>query len=236
MNTKGIDDEAREIYGLPDTRGVIVQEVTADGPADKAGLRDEDIIRKVNGEVVKDNFDLIGKISAHQPGDTVELEVFRRGKTLNLEATLGDRQEGLQAQAGSRRPQGRRAEPQTIESSGLGMTVETLSRSMRDQFDLEIPERGVIVTDVKYNSEAADEGIQPNMIVLSINDEPTRTIDEWEDVMDGLEPGSAVKLYVYNVATQAYTYFFLRVPRAATDRKEIGTFPFLRLAAHTPFR
>jgi len=209
MNPQGIDDNAREFYGLPDTRGVIVQEVQDDGPAELAGLRVEDIIRKVDGQPVKDNLDLIAKIAAHRPGDTVRVEVFRRGQTLQLDAKLTDRQEQLAARlpgpGPSRRPGGERTE-----SSGLGITVENISRNMRDRLQLEEDQLGVLVSDVDFDTEAAKEGITPNMIVVSINDQSTRNVDEWDAALAELAPGGVAKLYV--LAGNRGSYFFLRVP------------------------
>ena len=88
MNTQGVDDAAREYYGLPDAFGVLIERVTEDGPADEAGLQRNDIIRKVDGTVVRDNLDLISKIASRQPGDTVKLEVLRDGKPKTIKVVL----------------------------------------------------------------------------------------------------------------------------------------------------
>ncbi len=210
MNQQGIDEEAAEFYGLPDTRGVIIQDIQRGGPADQAGLKREDIIRKVNGEPVKDNLDLIGKISAHQPGDAVDLEVFRNGKTLDLTATLIDRREELLARSSGPAPQRVEPEEEFEEATGLGITVEPLGDEMRERLGVESRQRGVVVTDVEYNSEASNKGVRRSMIITSINDSPVRSISEWERVIGELEPGSPAKLNV--LVGSSGTYIYLRVP------------------------
>ena len=124
MDPNGIDEVAREYYGLPDGNGVIIEIITEGGPAERAGLRRFDVIRKVDGSVVRDNRDLIGKISSHRPGDTVRLEVLRDGKKRMFELELGDRRKGCarptralaapSPRSGSRRPRRASASPSRI--------------------------------------------------------------------------------------------------------------------------
>ncbi|MDB4324809.1 Do family serine endopeptidase [bacterium] len=214
MNQARLDKEAAEFYGLGDTWGVIVQDVALKGPADRAGIRREDIIRKVNGERVKDNLDLIGKISAHQPGDEIDIELFRDGKRVDVTATLQDRREGLQARndAGGRRPSrgAPEEEEEPVESEGLGITVGALEDSMRERLRLEDDERGVLVTDVNYESEASEKGIARNMVISSINNESIRDVGDFDRVMATLKPGQPVKLYV--LIGNTASYFYLRAP------------------------
>jgi len=212
MNAGGIDEEAREFYGLPDTHGVIIQGVEPDGPADTAGLRKGDIVRSVDDETVRDNMDLITKISSHQPDDRVKLEVFRGGETIKMTATLGDRMEGLKAQAGGRRGRtpGRTEEPVPVKSTGLGITVENFSNSDRDNLYLEEDVEGVLITGVDYETEASDKGIRPGMVVVSVNDVPVRDVGDWDASLEGLRPGSPVKLDL--MFGPRGRWIFLRVP------------------------
>ena len=211
MNQGPIDEETAEYYKLPDTNGVLISRVEPDGPADEAGVREGDIVRRVDGEIVRDNADLIGKISAHMPGDRVDLEVFRDGRTLDLTARLGDREEGLRAQQGNRRdPRQPDAEDEASESEGLGMRVEDLG-DYRERLELDDDIGGVIVTDVDLDSQAMDKGIQPFMIVTSINDQPVRGIGDWDTIVGNLRPGSTAKLEV--LAGNQGRLVFLRVPR-----------------------
>jgi len=214
MNPEGVDDEAREYLGLPDTFGVLIDAVTADGPADKAGLEPGDVIRQVDGEVVKDNLDLIAKIASKQPGDQVTLEVYRKegdkGRTLTMKAELADREEGLRA-ANSRdtRTEPRsQEEPERAESSALGMTVIELSRSARERLGVD---EGVLVTDVEFDSQAANKGIGRDMVITSVNDQPLRSMGDWQETVDRARPGSVLKLDVSAPGQRSFTVF-LRVP------------------------
>lgn len=215
MNPNGVDDDAQAWYGLPDKRGVIVDSVTAGGPAADAGLKRGDIIREVDGERVDDNLELIAKIASRMPGEKVRLKVVRKDggqlRTLEMTAVLGDRDEGLSANLGRRAEPGQPAPPpDDEESSGLGVTVENLSDQIRGMLELPEGQSGVIVTEVEYGSEAADKGIVPRMIVTSINDEPVRDVGDWNERMAGLTPGAPVKVDV--LAGTREVSIFLRAP------------------------
>jgi len=209
MNREGIDEAAREYLGLPDTDGVIIDDVASGGPADTAGLRKDDVIRKVNGEPVRNNLDLIGKISSHQPGDEVALEVYRAGKTLVLRATLADRDEGLRAQFGGAQPD----QPEVsapAESHGLGITVENLTRTQREEFNLTDDQLGVVITEVDFDSVAWQKGLRPTMIITGISNARVRDVGDWVDVIGTLEPGKSIKLRIFDGSGSRSV--FLRVP------------------------
>jgi len=217
MNQNGLDETAQEWLGLADRNGVIVDDVTPDGPADEAGVRKGDVIRKVDGEVVRDNPDLIGKISAHRPGDAVRLEIFRkeadRGRTVNVTAKLGDREKGLQAttQAPDSRPSAEDEPEEPPVASSLGITVKTPTSVERRRLRLAASEHGVLVTDVEFNSAAQDKGIAAGMVIAAINGEPVESVEDWERVTEGLRPGAPCKLDVLAGQGRVVS-FYLRVP------------------------
>lgn len=199
MNQNGVDDVVADAEGLPDTDGVIVDQVQADGPADRAGVRRGDIIRAVDGEPIRDNLDLIGRIAARQPGDRVRLDVFRKGRTVTLQATLVDREAELTSLNGGgdgRTPAPAPPKEEPVASTGLGLTVEELTEELRESHELAPRQRGVIVTDVNFHSEAADKGILPDMLITAVNGKAIDDVADWREAIDSLESGEPVKLDV----------------------------------------
>ncbi len=207
-----IDRRAAEFYGLPDERGALVEQVTPDQPADRAGLRRGDVIRKVDGSIVRNNRDLIRKISARFPGDEVELEVVRDGRTIEKTALLMDRKESTRGRRGN--PFESRPEPEPeeepAESTGLGVTVENLTRTMRERLGVGDGVRGVLVVSVEYDSPSADADIVPNTLITAINDQPIEDVDAWNDVIGSLEPGAVIRVDCYEGGVFRYRY--VRVP------------------------
>jgi serine protease Do len=219
MNRNGLDEAAREFYGLPDAHGVIVSAIQEDGPGERAGLQPGDVIRKVDGESVEDNFDLVSKIAGHEPGDQVNLDVFRKrsaseaGRLVRVPVTLADRGEGMATLGAGperrERPQPT-AERDVHEASGLGLTVETLDATLRSRLGLEPDQTGVIVTDVKFGTPAASKGIAENMLITGLNDTPIRNVSDWREALQRLKPGASIKLDV--LANSQVVYFFLKMP------------------------
>ena len=92
----GVDNvsEESQSYGMP--KGAAIRSVEADSPAAKGGLQVNDIVTAINGETITDYEGLKAKISASQPGDVLELTVYRKGETLSVTVTVGEkRQEAI---------------------------------------------------------------------------------------------------------------------------------------------
>ena len=79
--------ESYQIYGLP--AGAAIQSVEKDSPAEDAGLKIGDIITKAGDAEISGASDLTDVISRKQPGDVLELTVYRRGQTLTVTVTVG---------------------------------------------------------------------------------------------------------------------------------------------------
>jgi len=208
MNIAGIDRDAQDYLGLPDRNGVIIDSVTADSPAERAGLKSFDVIREVDGDPIADNDELISKISSYMPGEKVDLEVFRKGRTLSMKATLGERplQNDIQPAVRDNSPE--RSKP--LESEGLGITVQALDERLRE---LSPSLEGVMITDVEFDSLAAEKGVLPMRIVTHVNDHAIESVEAWDEEIGRLRSGQPVKIDVVipgpNSGNQT---FFLRAP------------------------
>jgi serine protease Do len=222
MNQNSVDADAMAYYGLPDRNGVIVSEVTENGPAARAGIRPEDIIRKVDGAVVRGNTDMIAKIAAHKPGDEVRLEVIRDGETLIVEAELAER--GLRngriemITDETAEPE---AEPEPVPATGLGLTVETYTvEALSGVLPHEMPRgnlepdlEGALVSYVELSSVAHDKGLAPGLVITEFGTTPIRDADDWRGAMREVRAGEIVKLVVRSPFRNAVPRFvYLTVP------------------------
>jgi S1-C subfamily serine protease len=84
---------ARE-QNLPVTAGAVVERVTADSPAGKAGIKNGDVITEIDGKKVSESADVLQIVRQHRPGDTVKVVVVRDGQTQTFEAELAARPAG----------------------------------------------------------------------------------------------------------------------------------------------
>jgi len=83
------EDDANKLR-LPDPSGVIVKQVESGGPAERAGIRDGDVIRAFNGTPVDNGNTLRNKVAETKPGTEVSLTIFRDGREQELRVVLGE--------------------------------------------------------------------------------------------------------------------------------------------------
>ncbi len=169
----GIDDARLYAEGLdlPDTKGAFVKQVQPDTPAEKAGLKPYDVIRKVNGKVVESASDLIRLISAEAPGSAVGLEVWRNGETIHEKVELAE----WEGESGLAAIHGKEV---------LGLRVQTLTPDVADRMGLEAGAYGVVVIDVEPGSAAADAGITGGDVITEIAQEPVADSKEFFELLD----------------------------------------------------
>lgn len=91
VHTVELTEQLAEYFDIKDGRGVLISEVVAESPAEKAGLKAGDIIIKANGERIEDTPDLHEVIGDHEEEEEIELVVLRKGKEKKLKATLEER-------------------------------------------------------------------------------------------------------------------------------------------------
>ena len=182
---EGLSDAVNRVYGFKN--GVLVQQVQAGGPADRAGLKDGDIITSVDGRPVKDGDALVDEIASRRPGSTVQLGYMRSGKQEMASVTIGDRDKVF-ADLGPRPPQ---ANPESQESAGetkLGMVVQ--EESQADASKLKTP--GVVIQSVRTGSFADLQGLEPGLVITHVNRQPTGNKDQFDAVVQKLKTGDDV--------------------------------------------
>jgi Do/DeqQ family serine protease len=160
---------------LKEVRGVIIGAVTPGGAAERAGLKQGDVITSVNGTPVNDVNGLRNRIASTAPGTDVTLTVVREGREQQLRATLGEFTQAARSGEG----QGG-AEPgagnDTGESTGrLGVRVQPLTPELASELQLQSGAQGVVVADVDPNGPAADAGLQRGDVIVQINRQPVRS-------------------------------------------------------------
>jgi serine protease Do len=214
MNSTGINEKARAYYKLPDASGVIIADVNPKGPAGEAGVRRNDIVRKIDGEPVKDNQDLLAKIASRKPGETVKLEILRDGETIKIDVKLTTRPLTFDAQGGEGGPESEEDSAAPSSGQGLGIKVQGIPPAMKQQLDIGASDPGVIITSVDPESDAAEEGLSPRQIIVALDDKPIASVTDWNRVVKGLKPGDTVKVEVRDFRPGGRTEFvFLTVPQ-----------------------
>ena len=151
-------DIARSL-GLPRPGGVLIKDLYAGGPLDKAGIKSGDVVLSVDGTQVDDMQSLNYRIATHRPGDVVHIRV-ENGKA-NREATV----------TLALPPENPPREIQTISGRNplSGAKVENLSPAAAIDLQMDLLSKGVVITEVDPRKLAAAQGFQPGDIIRSVN-------------------------------------------------------------------
>lgn len=190
VNIQNFNADMARTFGYDQTFGALVGRVVPDSPAEKAGLREGDIITELNGETVKDVSRLRLNIAAMSPGDNAQFEVFRNGKKRNVSIELGELPYEPLAMARGPVEQPGRTE------TGLGMTVETLTPQISQQLGYESSLNGVVVTGVERSSPAAKAQIERGVVITKVQDDPVTSVREFRDLLKRHDMKEGVRLTI----------------------------------------
>jgi serine protease Do len=181
-----LDDKLAKQFHVPDTSGALVNEVTPDSPAEKAGVKVGDVIRKLNSQSIGSSDELTASVTTMNPGTTVNLEVFRDGKPMNIKVTLGERPANLTARGSPRGPS---------EGTLRGMSVQNLTPDIREQLGAPPSVKGVVISEIEPNSPAAQQGLQPGVIIQSVNRQPVNSVADFNRLAAGAKGEVLLRVY-----------------------------------------
>jgi serine protease Do len=182
--------------------GVFVQDVTSGGPAEKAGVKVEDIILAVNGKDIKDGQELIDTVSATPVGSMVKLKILRDRSEKTIEVAVGDRSKvHAGVLAGNKEPKEQESTSST--QARLGITFRNLTEGMRANTGYK-GKGGVLVDAVETGSFAEDIGLLKGDVVESItaNNEriPINGLDDIKNIQSKMKAGDSIALKVMRSA------------------------------------
>ena len=193
--------EMAEALDLDRPIGALVNDVTAGGAAEKAGIQPGDVILSFDGETVESSGDLPPLVGANPPGTRAEVLVSRNGKeksfTVTLDALESDDEGNLLAAA-----------PAGGQSNALGLEVEPIADDNRRA--LGDPDGGVIISGVESDA-AYRAGLRRGDIILMINNEKIEDLKSFEKAVESIPEGKAVAL---RVMRDGVTRFLAYTPAA----------------------
>lgn len=170
VTVQEVDQGLVDSFKLDSVEGALVANVERGSAADKAGLKTGDIIRKVNGQPIISSGDVSAVVSVARPGDKAALEVWRDGKVMQVNATLGS--------AGDKAGRSEQLASAGDNSAKLGLALRPLEPMERRESG--IPS-GLVIEDA--SGAAAIAGVRRGDVLLSVNGKPVTSIDQVRDLV-----------------------------------------------------
>jgi S1-C subfamily serine protease len=163
VGVQSVSPELAESLSLKDMRGALVSSVEAGSPAERAGVKVQDVIVSYNGRPVVDSNALRNMVASTRPGATAELKVLRDGRSETLSAHVVEREADKSTANGNRRGGGEGGE------GGYGMTLSPMTPQLARQLEVPPSTTGVVVTDLDPDGAAASAGVREGDMITRIN-------------------------------------------------------------------
>jgi serine protease Do len=180
-----VSKDVAEAIGLGRPRGALVSTVERDSPAEKAGVEPGDVILRFAGRDIERSSDLPRIVGGTKPGTRVPMQVFRKGKTVDLQVTV--------AELPADRPVARRGAetPRSGAANSLGLVVSDVPAERLKELRL----RGAVQVD-SVDGAAARVGVRPGDLILAINNVEVTSAKQFNDLVAKLDPKNRVLLLV----------------------------------------
>ncbi|MFZ0132379.1 MAG: DegQ family serine endoprotease [Desulfobacterales bacterium] len=182
----GIQDltpELAEYYKVKGETGVLVTQIFEGDPADKAGIKVNDIIKSVNGQPVTSSRELSRGIAALGVGQKAEITLLRDGREKTITVETAKRQEDQAL-----------ASKDSENDDKLGLSLQALDPDMAARLGYEESEKGVLVTAVEGGSKADKAGVQQGDLIKEINHKPISGMEEFRKQMNQVKKGEPIML------------------------------------------
>ncbi len=208
VRIQAVTPELAEGLGLDKARGALVAEVTPGGPAEKAGIKAQDVILKFDGKDVRDSRALPRAIADSEIGKTASVEVWRDRQSVTLNVTLERLEDFEKSGAAPEAPTPEPTPPAEVEAGAaridaLGMTVAELTDALRERFSIGADVQGVVITEISQDSPAgaaAAEGrIRVGDVIVEVGQQEVATAQAVADkVGEAVNARNRVVLFLLN--------------------------------------
>ena len=178
VSIQDINHDLAKSFGLTDQKGALVSDVKEDSPADKAGLKQGDVVIGYQNQPIEDSAALQRQVTRAAAGDKATIRVWRDGRERTLTVTIGEQPDEVKTA---------RADSPSGESGLAGLAVQELDRDAILELGLKSGTKGVVVAEIEPDSPAERAGIVPGDVIREINRQPVQSIKDFERLASGLK-------------------------------------------------
>lgn len=193
VSIRTMDDATAKEVGFDKPFGVYVDNVNAGSSAGEGGLKNKDVITKINGFPVNSSPELQEQVAQHRPGDKIEVEYIRNGKTETTVVTLKNKYNTTASVDNTNDILG-----------ALGIKVENLTTAERRSLGVE---GGVKITDLTSGKLSEFTDIKKGFVVTQIDDQPVQDVDDFVNMLKN-KSGKVMVEGLYPNKSMSYLYAF----------------------------
>ena len=158
-----MNEDLAQSFGVNRAEGILVAEVTERSPAEKAGLRQGDVLLALDGDRMTDVTELRNRVAMTAPGTKITLRIIREGKRKDIPVTIAEQPADFSR---ATRVYSKKAHSSLLDN--MGLTVQELTPELARQFDYE-KGQGVLITQIAPNSPADSVGVQAGQLIEEVN-------------------------------------------------------------------
>jgi serine protease Do len=183
--------ELRERLGVGDRQGVVVAEAIPGGPAAAAGIQPGDFITHIGERAVASTNQLRNLVASTSVGAEVDVRLLREGEEIILRVRVGDLDQADEVLRRYRESEAR-AQPK------LGITASELTAELAERYHLPAAADGVVITEIEPGSLAAQVGLAPGEVILEVDRQRIRTMDDLDGAIQKIDAKRGVLLRVWS--------------------------------------
>jgi serine protease Do len=175
VRIQSVTPELAEGLKMPKPMGALIAAVTEGGPADKAGIRQGDVVVKFDNRDI-DEMRHLPLIVAETPFDTsVPVVVLRQGKEMTFEVKIGELDEAAEAKTADTGAQPPKPKPLESAKTILGLSLAEMSEPLRQRYNIADEAAGVVVLNVDAKSNAAGKGLKAGDVIVEVDQNSVTT-------------------------------------------------------------
>ena len=195
-----VTKDVAESLGLKTPAGAVIEKVIPGSAAEKAGLKEGDVILKFDGKPVEKHTDLPRIVGNTKPAQRVQVQIWRAGATRDISLTLGEMEAERVAQRGAK-PAPDKGAPKDAkpEANALGLVVADISEAKRKELKID---RGVLIEAVE--GAAARAGLRVGDVIMSLLNTDISNAKQFADLVAKLDKNKIAALLVRRGESSQY--------------------------------
>jgi serine protease Do len=188
-----ITPELAKSFGIKTAKGVLISDVVKGSPAEKAGLMRGDVILRFEDKEIE-NAHRLSQLAAATPPDTMaKIDLLRNGKAETISLKVGTM------------PQEEQKIISPEEKSDWGMMVQELTPQLAQQLGLDPGTSGVVISNIKDGSPAAEARLRPGDLITEVNRTAVKNLNDYQQALQKLKKGDQLLLLIKRAAGSFYT-------------------------------